>query len=82
MISHPDPSNANIEILDPAKWDSMGQYKDVVDATRKACMGGDVRVYRVVLGATRVEYWVVGVDRTGNGKEAKLVGVKALAIES
>jgi hypothetical protein len=66
--------------LDPIKWDSEGQYKEVVDATRKACMGGDVRVYKVALGDTRVEYWVVGVD--GTDKEAKLVGVKALAVES
>lgn len=80
MIKHPDPSNANIEIIDLVKWDSKGQYGEVVDATRKACNGGDVRVYRVALGGTRVEYWVVGVD--GTGKEAKLVGVKALAIES
>lgn len=76
MINHPDPSDADIEILDPVKWDSKGQYKDVIDATRKACMGSDVRVYRVALGGSRVEYWVVGVDG------AKLVGVKALAIES
>lgn len=81
LIGHPDPSNADIEILDPVKWDSKGQYKDLVDATRKACMGGDVRVYRVPLGGTRVEYWVVGVDRGTKGKN-KLVGVKALAVES
>lgn len=82
MINHPDPSNADIEILDPAKWDSKGQYKHVVDATRNACMGSTVMVYRVALGGTRVEYWVVGVDGSSKDKEGKLVGVKALAVES
>jgi hypothetical protein len=82
MINHPDPSNADIEILDPTKWDSKGQYKDVINVVRKACMGGDVRVYKVALGGIRVEYWVVGVDKTGKDKEAKLVGVKAMAVES
>ncbi len=52
-----------------------------MDATRKACKGGDVRVYRVTLEGTRVEYWVVGVDATEKAKE-RMVGVKALAVES
>ncbi len=77
MIHHPDPSKADIEILDPVKWDPKGHYKHVVDATRNACMGSHVMVYRVALGGPRVEYWVVGVD-----ENRKLVGVKALAIES
>lgn len=61
-----------------SEWDRTGQYKEVVDAVREACKGGDVRVYRVPRGGTRVEYWVVGVDR----EEGRLVGVKALGIES
>lgn len=81
LINHPDPANAAIAILDPVEWDSKGDYKEVVDATRKACKGGDVRVYKVALGGTRVEYWVVGVDATEKAKE-RMVGVKALAVES
>jgi hypothetical protein len=47
---------------------------------REAGKGNDVRVYRIARDATRVEYWVVTTD--GKGKGAKLVGVKALAVES
>lgn len=84
LINHPDPTNAGIEILDVVQWDSKGQYKDVVDACRKAAMGGDVRVYRVGLGGARVEYWVVGVEGQSKrkGQEGRLVGVKVLAVES
>ncbi|KAI1635674.1 hypothetical protein F4809DRAFT_613045 [Biscogniauxia mediterranea] len=80
LIHHPDPSKAEIEILDPADWDTQGQYKTVLDAVRKAGKGNDVRVYRVAKGGVRVEYWVVTTE--GKGANAKLVGAKALAIES
>ena len=62
--------------MDIGEWDPQGQYKDVVEATREATKGSDVRVYRIRRGGVRVEYWVVGVE------SGKLVGVKALAIES
>ena len=54
----------------------QGQYKDVVDATREATEGSDVRVYRIGRGGARVEYWVVGV------KGGRLLGVKVLSVES
>jgi hypothetical protein len=78
LINHPDPPGADVTVHDVVEWDSAGQYKHVVDATRKACKGGDVRVYRVQIGGTRVEYFVVGIER----EAARLVGVKALAVES
>jgi hypothetical protein len=62
--------------MDIGEWDTQGQYKDIVDATRDATKGSDVRVYRISKGGSRVEYWVVGVE------SGKLIGVKALAIES
>ncbi|KAI1471343.1 uncharacterized protein F4812DRAFT_413635 [Daldinia caldariorum] len=80
LIHHPDPSNAEIEIQDPADWDPQGQYKTILDAVRKAGKGNDVRVYRVSKGGVRVEYWVVTTEGSGSG--AKLVGAKALAVES
>ncbi|RYO85965.1 hypothetical protein DL764_009084 [Monosporascus ibericus] len=80
LIQHPDPPNADIEIQDPADWDPRGQYAGLLDAVRKATKGADVRVYRVPRGGARVEYWLVASE--GRGKEARLVGVKALAIES
>lgn len=80
MINHPDAANAQVEILDPVDWDTQGQYRDIIDAVTKAGKGNDVRVYRISKGGVRVEYWVVTTE--GKGKDAKLVGVKALAIES
>lgn len=80
LIDHWDPASAEVEILDPTDWDRNGQYKDIIDAVTKAGKGNDVRVYRIVKDNSRVEYFVV--TRLGDGKKARLVGVKALAIES
>ena len=73
------PAGREIEILDISQWDERGEYKSIVDAIRDATGGGDVRVYRVPRDATRVEYWVVGVEE---GEEGRLVGAKALGVES
>lgn len=77
-INHPNPKGAEVKILDVAEWDVNGEYKEIVDAVREAVKGKDVRVYRVERekGGSRVEYWVLGVE------EGKLVGVKALGVES
>lgn len=80
LITHPDPSSATVEIMDPADWDPQGQYTNIVDVVRKVGKGNDVRVYRVAKDGTRVEYWVVTTE--GKGKDARLVGLKALAVES
>ncbi|KAI0198760.1 hypothetical protein F4808DRAFT_435074 [Astrocystis sublimbata] len=80
LIHHPAPPKAEIEIRDPADWDTRGQYKEIIDAVTQAGKGNDVRVYRVAKGGVRVEYWVVTTD--GKGTDAKLVGAKALAVES
>ncbi|KAI0479188.1 hypothetical protein GGR56DRAFT_366159 [Xylariaceae sp. FL0804] len=83
LIEHPSPpASAGVELQDPAEWDPRGQYRAVLDAVRAATGGADVRVYRVPhpAGGARVEYWVVGAE--GKGKEARLVGAKALAVES
>lgn len=76
LVQHPDPENAGVEILDVAHWDARGEYKDLVNATRDATKGSDVIVYRIARGGARVEYWLVGVEG------GKLLGVKALAVES
>jgi hypothetical protein len=80
LIHHPSPAKAEVAIMDPTDWDSQGQYSDLLEAVEEAGKGNDVRVYRIVRDATRVEYWVLTTQ--GSGKEAKLVGVKALSIES
>lgn len=76
LINHPAPKNAGIQIQDISTWDPQGQYTDVVDAVREACGAADVRVYRVESEGARMEYWVVGVH------DGRVVGVKALAVES
>ena len=78
LIEHWDPDNAEVEIRDPFDWDTEGRYNDVLEAVRKASKGSDVRVYRVAGRGARVEYWVVTCE--GRGKDARLVGVKALAV--
>jgi hypothetical protein len=80
LIQHWDPENADIEIQDPSDWDAQGEYGDIVDAVVNAVKGADVRVYRVPRDGTRTEYFVVGCE--GSGKNARLVGVKALSVES
>lgn len=76
LIDHWDPDNADVSIGDTSDWDKQGQYSNLVDAVRKASKGNDVRVYTVTRDKTRVEYWVV------SSAEGKIVGVKALAVES
>jgi hypothetical protein len=61
--------------LSVKEWDPKGQYKTVLDAVEKAT-GGEVKVFRVELQGTRTEYYVVGV------KDNKVVGLKALSVES
>ncbi|EQB44728.1 hypothetical protein CGLO_16491 [Colletotrichum gloeosporioides Cg-14] len=80
LIQHPDPENADVELQDPVDWDANGDYKDIIEAVRKAGKGNDVRVYVVPKGGARTEYWLVTTE--GKGKGAKLVGVKALSVES
>ncbi|TPX13166.1 uncharacterized protein E0L32_006366 [Thyridium curvatum] len=76
LIRHWNPVIADVEILDASDWDRQGQYGELVDAVAEASKGSDVRVYRVGRDGTRSEYWVV------TACEGKIVGVKALAVES
>lgn len=76
LVGHPSAEEAGVQIMDIGEWDVQGQYKELVDATRAVTKGSDIRVYRIQRGGARVEYWVVGVEG------GKLLGVKALAIES
>lgn len=80
LIEHWDPKNAEVRIMDPLDWDPNGQYGEIVGAVMEAGEGNDVRVYRVARDRVKAEYWVI--TTLGKGKEAKLVGAKALAVES
>ena len=76
LVQHPNPADADVDILDVGEWDPQGQYKGVVEVVRKETRGSDVRVYRISVEGARVEYFVVGVEG------GKLVGVRALGVES
>lgn len=62
------------------EFDPRGQYTQVVEAVEKVGggKGGKTRVFKVELGRTRVEYYVVGFDEKGG----RVVGMKAMAVES
>lgn len=77
LINHPAPKEASIEISDPVDWDPKGQYTEIIDAVREAGEGNDVRVYRVARGSVKAEYWIITATA-----DRRLVGVKALAVES
>jgi hypothetical protein len=78
LIQHWDAENAQVDIMDPVDWDSDGKYANIIDAVSEATRGNDVRVYRVARDLTRAEYWVISRD----DKEDRIVGVKALGVES
>ncbi|KAI9849209.1 MAG: hypothetical protein M1838_000229 [Thelocarpon superellum] len=62
-----------------AEWDGRGQYKDAIDAITNAAKGtGRPQVFRVEHDQTRLEYYVVALDKPN----ARLVGLRAKAVES
>lgn len=86
-----EAEDMQISILTPSSFDPKNHYATVLHAVRTAVNGGnerdmdgvEVKVYRVQMGRTRAEYWVVGLDRCeGDGKGGRIVGLRAKAIES
>ncbi|KAK2771823.1 hypothetical protein FQN53_004884 [Emmonsiellopsis sp. PD_33] len=82
--ANPNASNIQISTLPPSSFDPRGQYGDVIRAVQAAVSDSnsgeaEVKVYRVQLGQTRVEYFVVGLD---GGDGGRVVGVRARAVES
>ena len=65
-----------VESISRKEFEAGGEYGEVVEAVEKAS-SGKIGFYRVELGGTRSEVWVVGVDGEGS-----LVGLKAVAILS
>ncbi|KAI1179755.1 hypothetical protein F4777DRAFT_531836 [Nemania sp. FL0916] len=84
LIHHPSPEDPKIDItiMDPAEWDTQGQYKELIDAVTQAGKGNDVQVYRVPKDDVRVEYWVITTVEEEDPEDNKIVGVKAAAVES
>lgn len=80
-------SKPDIEILSEKSFDPRSQYSSEIQAVRAAVAASDskvnesdvkVKVYRVEVGNSRVEYWIIALD----GAEGKIVGLMAKAIES
>ncbi|PGH14748.1 hypothetical protein AJ80_05792 [Polytolypa hystricis UAMH7299] len=85
--SSPAVQDLEISTLSPAEFDPRERYPTVLNAVRAAASSGktgevdtdsEVKVYRVEMGSTRAEYWVVGLQR----EEGRIVGLKAKAVES
>jgi predicted DNA-binding transcriptional regulator YafY len=76
-------SAADVSSLSVSDFDPSNQYKSVLDAVKSAAGNGEVKVFRVELaggGGTRSEIWVVGLDE--HGKSKRIVGLKALVVET
>lgn len=63
--------------MNTVKFDPRGRYKEVLQAVEKAG-DGKSRIYRVVHGKTRLEYYVVGLEK----ENKRVVGLRAKAVES
>lgn len=78
----PDADLSNsIETLTFSTFDPRNQYSGVVRAVRAAVgdeEGAAVKVYRVEVARSRVEYFVLALD----GTEGLVVGLRAKAIET
>lgn len=76
-----DLSN-NITTLSASSFDPRNQYSGVFKAVRAAASGKDedveVKVYRVEVGPSRVEYFVLGLDT----EQGRVVGFRAKAVET
>lgn len=78
LINHPTPLSAGITTMSVEDWNKTGGYTQVVDAVKQAANGEKVMVYVVPRTEVKTEYWVVAMDK----KEKRLVGAKALGVES
>ncbi|KAL8690370.1 MAG: hypothetical protein Q9218_004165 [Villophora microphyllina] len=73
LIGH----GSDVSTMGTKEFDPQGQYKDVIQAVEKAG-DGKSRIFRATHGKTRVEYYVVGLDK----EKGRVVGLKAQAVES
>lgn len=85
LISPDTDLSNNITTLSPASFDPRNQYHGVLRAVRAAATNPEiseedveVKVYRVEVGSSRVEYFVLGLDVQGGW----VVGFRAKAVET
>ncbi|RMD43570.1 hypothetical protein DV735_g1487, partial [Chaetothyriales sp. CBS 134920] len=80
-------TTAEVEELQVAEFDPQKQYSHVIDAVKQAAGGDDpaaqVKIFRLQVDRTRVEYYIVSVSHTRPAADKELlVGVVAKAVES
>lgn len=73
LIGH----GSNVEKWNDDDFDSEGKYEAALSAVREAG-DGSAWIFRVELGRTRVEYYIVSQDR----RSKRVVGLKAKSVES
>ncbi|EPS28233.1 hypothetical protein PDE_03179 [Penicillium oxalicum 114-2] len=87
LISPDADLSKSISTLSPSSFDPKDQYSSVLHAVRSAAVEKDsdadqsnveVKIYRVELTSTKLEYWVVALD----GVEGRVVGLRAKSFES
>ncbi|KAK5806107.1 hypothetical protein VI817_000365 [Penicillium citrinum] len=87
LISPNSDLSQDISTLTPSSFDPNNQYSSVFHAVRSAAVESDengdqsaveVKVYRVELSSTTLEYWLLALDVV----EERIVGLRAKAVES
>ena len=85
--------NTDITILSPKQFDPKGRYTSVIEKVKDTTTStgtskdktdgeneneNEVKVYRVGISHSNVEYWVIGLDVSNK----RIVGVRAKAVET
>jgi hypothetical protein len=87
LISPSADLSSSIETLSASSFDPKNQYASALHAVRAAAVEGDsgadqsavdIKVYRVELSSTKIEYWVLALEPA----EGRLVGLRAKSVES
>jgi len=87
LISPSADLSGAIETLSASSFDPKNQYASALHAVRAAAVEGDpsadesavdIKVYRVELSSTKLEYWILALEPS----EGRLVGLRAKAVES
>ncbi|KAJ5569553.1 uncharacterized protein N7459_008983 [Penicillium hispanicum] len=87
LISPNSDLSRAISTLSTSAFDPKNQYSSVFHAVRSAAVekdndadqsAVDVKVYRVELSSTKLEYWILALDAA----EGRVVGLRAKSVES
>lgn len=87
LIAPGSDLSSSISTLSATEFDPKKQYSTVLSAVRAAAAEDsntkpesvDVKVYRVELTSTKIEYFVLALDNEEGGR---VVGLRAKAVES